>query len=87
MVSDFNIFQSLYFKPPLIPACGNRNPSNAGALGNVGTNGNCRSSAPNTNASNWWDCYVLQLSSTAVNPANNNNWRGNGYAVRCVKEK
>ena len=68
------------------PACGGRGPSRAGALGDVGTSGNCRSSAPTTSASSWWDCCVLRLSSTAVNPAYNDRWRGIGYAVRCVKE-
>ena len=54
----------------------------AGALANVGTNGNYWSSssyaAGNLNAGN------LNFNSTVVNPLNGNN-RANGFSVRCVQ--
>ena len=90
MLFDLDNIQISYGKLLLFPACGYRNSASDGALSNVGTNGNCRSSAPKTTATasnGWWDCCVLRLNQTTVDPANAENWKGNAYAVRCVKEK
>jgi len=57
---------------------GNRNNSTAGYY-NQGTNGNYWSSSPNG-----INGYNVNISSTQVNPLNNNN-RANGFSVRCLK--
>jgi hypothetical protein len=58
---------------------GNRNNAD-GSLNNAGGNGNYwSSSVVGTNA------YNLNFDSGSVNPANNNN-RGNGFSVRCLKD-
>lgn len=66
--------------PSLIAAASGYRNNSSGALNNVGSNGYCWSSAPNsaTNA------YNLNFSSGNVNPLNNNN-RANGFAVRPVR--
>jgi uncharacterized protein (TIGR02145 family) len=62
-----------------LAVAGNRNNSN-GSLNNAGSNGNYWSSSINgTNA------YNLNFNASSVNPANNNN-RGNGFSVRCLKD-
>jgi len=63
----------------MIPLAGNRN-NGSGSMNNLGSNGNYWSSSINgANANN------LNFNTGGVNPGNNNN-RGNGFSVRCLKD-
>ncbi|MGB4205356.1 MAG: hypothetical protein WBJ84_07015 [Bacteroidales bacterium] len=63
----------------LLPMAGNRN-NNSGSLNNAGSNGNYWSSTVNgINARN------LNFNSSNANM--NNNYRANGFSVRCLKDQ
>jgi len=64
-----------------LPAAGNRNNSD-GTLNNVGSNGNYWSSTPHPDNSE--NAYNMNFNSEDANT--NNNWRSNGFSVRCVSE-
>ena len=52
---------------------------NSGSPNNQGTNGNFWSSTRNNNT----NMYILNLNTSGINPANNNN-RNNGNTIRCI---
>ncbi|WP_195497469.1 hypothetical protein [Alistipes senegalensis] len=63
-----------------MPASGYRNRT-SGALTNVGSNGYSWSSSPTQGSTN---AGYLNFSASNVNPQNN-NYRANGFPVRCVR--
>ncbi len=72
--------RSLPVLPLSLPFTGNVNYTN-GNINNVGSNGNWWSSTANSNT----NARNLNFNSGNFNPQNNNN-KGNGFAVRCVAQ-
>ena len=63
----------------ILPLAGNRN-NGSGSMNNLGSNGNYWSSS-----GNGANAFNLNFNTGGVNPGNNNN-RGNGFSVRCLKD-